>query len=637
MFKSVLAESAVLRHYFWKYRRLVSVGFAALVMVDVLEIVPPLLMMVAVDIALGKPIEWSLGSFRWAPTFLGLALLYVGVAFLQAVGRYGWRMYLIRASVLAGRDLRGGFARHLFGLGASFFDRTPIGALMSLSTNDVEAVRNMIGSGFLTLADSLIYFVSVPVVMWMLSPMLTIISFIPLPFLPWIIRRNEREIHKRFEQVQECFSELSAMTQESLNGVRVLKAFSKEAVQAQRFKDLGEKFVKLNLRLARVQSAFGPTLDFAMSLGLVALLVVGGRMIISEHGSTGAEVITLGVFVAFQRYIQKMVWPMAALGVSLGIYERSISSSERISRIEAENCDVKDHAATALPVGAVPGGAWKTAGRIEFKNLSFHFPGSDRLIFKSISLTIEPGERVAFVGMIGSGKSALLSLVPRLYPVDSGMLFIDGVDVNRWPLTELRKQVGYVGQEVFLFSESVLENIAYGLHERLVSREAQIHKASQLACMHHEIGGFFSGYSTRVGERGVSVSGGQKQRITIARAIVKEPSILVLDDALSAVDVQTETTLLEGLKSRPGRNTELIAAHRISTVQDADRIVVLDRGMISQVGSHPDLMSQKSGIYWNFCQQQRFEEDLISYEDALAAGSAVTEAAETAETEGALG
>ncbi len=613
----------MLRHYFWKYRRLVCVGFAALVMVDGLEVVPPLLMMLAIDLALGKPMHYRLGSLAWEPTFASLALIYVGVALLQGAGRYGWRMYLIRASVLSGRDLRGSFARHLFGLGASFFDRTPIGALMSLSTNDVEAVRNMIGSGFLTLADSLIYFVTVPIVMWMLSPKLTLIAFIPLPFLPWIIRRNEREIHQRFEQVQECFGELSAMTQESLNGVRVLKAFSKEAVQAQRFKDLGERFVKLNLRLARVQSSFGPTMDFAMSLGMVSLLVVGGGMIIRNHGisesNLGAGSITLGVFVAFQRYIQKMVWPMAALGVALGIYERSVSSSQRIEKIESENCDVRDSEKTELPAGAVPGGAWKTSGKIEFRNLGFRFPGSEQPVFKDISLTVEPGERVAFVGMIGSGKSALLSLLPRLYPVGSGMLFIDGVDVNRWPLRELRRQVGYVGQEVFLFSESVLENIAYGLHGRLagLDREPAIRDAAELACVHGEVSGFVSAYQTRVGERGVSVSGGQKQRLTIARAIVKEPPILVLDDALSAVDVQTETKLLEGLRSRPGRNTELIAAHRISTVREADRIVVLDRGEISQIGTHSELSARRSGIYWQFCQQQRFQEDLIRYEQSL--------------------
>ncbi|MDR3605766.1 MAG: ABC transporter ATP-binding protein [Oligoflexia bacterium] len=617
----ILEESAVLRHYFWKYRRWVGVGFAALLMVDALEVVPPLLMMAAVDLALGKPVVIS--HTHWSPSFSGLAWTYIGVSFLQAIGRYGWRMYLIRAGVLAGRDMRGGFARHLFGLGASFFDRTPIGALMSLSTNDVEAVRNMIGAGFLTMADSLIYFMTVPVAMWMLSPKLTLIAFIPLPFLPWIIRRNEREIHQRFEKVQECFGDLSAMTQESLNGVRVLKAFSKEEVQSRRFKALGERYVRLNLKLAVVQSAFGPTLDFAMSLGMVFLLIVGGRMVISQHGSGGTEAITLGVFVAFQRYIQKMVWPMAAFGVSLGIYERAVSSSERIKKIENERTDVPEAAQTELPRGALPGGPWKAEGRIEFRNLSFRFPRSEREVLRGISLSIEPGERVAFVGTIGSGKSALLSLLPRLYLVSDGMLWIDGVDVNRWPLKELRRQVGYVGQEVFLFSESVMENIAYGLQERSLvpaQRECAVQRASELVHVHGEVSGFVSAYATRVGERGVSVSGGQKQRLTVARAIVQEPPILVLDDALSAVDVQTEARLLEGLRSRPGRNTELIAAHRISTVRDADRIVVLDHGQIVQTGAHQKLISEKDGIYWRFCQQQRFEEELVEYERGLGEG-----------------
>jgi ATP-binding cassette, subfamily B, multidrug efflux pump len=587
--------------------------------VDLLEVVPPLLMMAAVDLALGhengRPRVISLGSTAtWTVTFAGLAWIYLFVALLQAIGRYGWRMYLIRASVLSGRDLRSRFARHLFGLGASFFDRTPIGELMSLATNDVEAVRNMIGSGFLTLADSMIYFVSVPIAMWLLSPRLTLIAFIPLLFLPWIIRRNEREVHIRFEKVQECFSELSAMTQESLNGVRVLKGFAKEGVQAERFSALGERFVALNMRLARVQSAFGPTMDFAMSLGLVFLLIVGGKAVF-------AGAVTLGTFVAFQRYIQKMVWPMAALGMALGIYERSVSSAGRIAAVESERTDIPEEKAAELLTGFVPGGRWKTAGRVELRDLAFAFPARATQVLRGITLTIEPGERVAFVGTIGSGKTALLSLLPRLYPVASGMLFVDGIDVNRWPLEELRKQVGYVGQEVFLFSESVLENIAYGLRGRAglgsFDREPGIHQAADLACLHEEVQGFVSSYATRVGERGVSVSGGQKQRLTIARAVVQEPAILVLDDALSAVDVQTEERILRGLRDRPGRNTELIAAHRISTVREADRIVVLDHGQILQQGAHARLLAERNGLYARFYAQQRLQQELENYERQL--------------------
>jgi ATP-binding cassette subfamily B multidrug efflux pump len=529
---------------------------------------------------------------------------YAGVAVVQSFGRYGWRMYLIRASMYAGRDVRRSFSQHLFGLGASFFDRRPIGELMSLATTDVEAVRMMIGAGLLTLADALFYFVTVPIAMYLLSPKLTLLAFLPLPIIPWLVMRNEREIHTRYEKVQESFSSLSAMTQESLNGVRVLKAFAKSEAQGERFKREGENYVSRSLRLARVQTAFGPTLDFTMSLGLVCLLWIGGREIISSGGAA----VTLGTFVAFQRYIQKMVWPMAALGMALGSYQRSVTSSNRLKEVLHVETDIPEAKRPELPA--------KIEGRVEIRGLTFAFPGTPREVLKGIDLTIEPGERIAFVGSIGSGKSALLSLLPRLYPVKPGMLLIDGVDVNDWPLEDLRKYVGYVSQDLFLFSETVSENIAYGLAQA-AGEQSIIETSTRLACVHDDILGLAESYRTRVGERGVNLSGGQKQRLTIARAIIKQAPILVLDDALSSVDVQTEEKILRGLRARPGRNTELIAAHRISTIRDADRIVVLEDGKITQQGSHSELISNRGGLYWRFYEQQRLKEDLEVYVETI--------------------
>jgi ATP-binding cassette subfamily B protein len=602
--------------------------------VDILEVLPPFFLKEAVDVVtLGQPMV----------RLAYLALAYAGVALIQGLGRYGWRMYLIRASLLTGRDLRNRFTDHLFSLSCRFFDRRPIGELMSLATSDVEAVRMTLGAGLLTLADALFYFITVPVAMYLLSPKLMLLAFIPLPIIPALVMRNQREIHNRFEKVQESFSRISAMTQESLNGIRVIRAFAKEDVQLKRFRTIGEEHVRLGLHLGRVQAAFGPTLDFAMSLGLVFLLYIGGRGIISESGVAavgGGVALSLGTFVAFQRYIQKMVWPMAALGMALSIYQRSVSSSNRLQEVFDEKSDVPDPAEPRLPAGVdevlarSPG--WRTAGRVEFRNLSFRFPGSSEEVLRNISLVIEPGERVAFVGAIGAGKSALLSLLPRLYPVGRSMLFIDGVDVNDWPLETLRSQVGYVSQDVFLFSETVLENIAYGLHEwaehggkigrgPTVSWNAtlpeshveSVEQASELAGVHEDVLGLSGSYGTRLGERGVNLSGGQKQRLTIARAIVKKPAILVLDDALSSVDVQTEEKILRGLRSRPGRNTEIIAAHRISTIQDADRIVVLENGGICQLGTHQALLTERGGLYRRFYEQQMLKVDLESYSEEL--------------------
>lgn len=604
-----LKESAYIRHYIWKYRGYFAVGLFALVTIDILEIVPPWLLKLAVDIATGdRPIT----LLKW--TVVG----YLGTAVLQAIGRYGWRMYLTRASMFSGRDIRKNFAEHLFGLSQSFFDRRPIGDLMSLATSDVEAVRMMLGAGLLTLADSIFYFMTVPVAMYLLSPKLTLLSFLPLPVIPWLVMRNEREIHERYDLVQEQFSEISAMTQESLNGVRVLKAFAQEGAQTHRFKKECDQFFKLNLSLARVQSSFGPTLDFTMSLGMVLLLYVGGKELIQNGDVAGA--LTLGTFVAFQRYIQKMVWPMAAFGMALSTYQRSVTSSKRLDDVHQSKTDVPEADAATVPQGAALNGGptgWKTEGRIEIRNLSFRFPGTDKTVLNGLSLTIEPGERVAFVGSIGAGKSALLSLIPRLYPVESGMLFVDGVDVNRWNLKELRHQVGYVNQEVFLFSETVLENLAYSLQGRTADSKDLIFEHTKLACVHDDVLGLVEGYQTRVGERGVNLSGGQKQRLTIARAIVKKPSILVLDDALSSVDVQTEEKILRGLKSRPGRNTELICAHRISTIQDADKIIVLERGQIIQQGKHHELLADRNSLYYRFVEQQHLRDELESYVETL--------------------
>lgn len=589
-----LEDSSFIRHYLWKYRRWVGLGLLALIIVDLLEVLPPLYLKQVVDIVVER-----------RPMFLlfGVACAYLGTSLVQGLCRYGWRMYLIRASIFAGRDLRGKYAHHLFGLSMSFFERKRMGNLMSLATSDVEAVRFGIGTGLLIFADALFYLMSIPVAMFLLSPRLTFFACLPLPLIPLIVIKTEKGVHERFEQVQECFGKIAAITQENLNAIRVVKAFAREDTQIRRIRELGEEYIRLNLSLARLQSAIGPGMDFCMSIGMVILLFLGGGSMIQNP--KGA--ITLGTFVAFQRYLQKMAWPMAALGMAINYYQRSVSSANRLKEIFAISSDVPESGHTICPT--------RKEGRVEFRKLSFCFPGSQHQVLSNINLIVEAGERVAFVGAIGAGKSAVLSLLPRLYPISRKMLWIDGVDVNDWPIEKLRRQVGYVSQEVFLFSETVMENIAFGLHEwtERGDRGTSIEEASHLASVHEEITGFTAAYETRLGERGINLSGGQKQRLTIARALAKQPSILVLDDALSSVDIQTEEKILQGLRSRPGRNTELIAAHRISTIKEADRIVVLQGGNIVQVGTHAQLMNVRSGNYYKFFEYEQLKEDLESY------------------------
>ncbi len=584
-------RSRLLRSVIWKYRLSVLGGLGTLVAVDALEVLPPVLLKLAVDVVTGdrprSDLDWIAGAF-------------LAVAILQSFCRYGWRILLIRSSLFAGRDLRDRFSAHLFRLPARFFDRRPLGDLMSLSTNDTEAIRMALGPGLLVAADALFYFITVPVAMLLLSPGLTLLAFLPLPIIPWLVMRNEKALYSRFEKVQESFSRLSALAQETLTGIRVLKAFAAEPAQMERFKREGERYVGLNMAMARAQHSFGPTLDFTMSIGLVILLWVGGGRVIA-----GGE--TLGTFVAFQRYIQKMVWPMAAVGMAISYLQRAVASAARIDSVLAEKPAQQTAGAHRGPV----------IGKIEFRNLSFRYsPDSQAsedsdFVLRDFSLVIEPGSRVAFVGPIGSGKSTLLSLVPGLYAPPRGTVFVDGVDVNDWDPDSLRAGIGHVGQELFLFSESVEQNLSWGLVEPLESGSRD--RLMDEVAMTGDVKRLPQGWSTRLGERGVNLSGGQKQRLTIGRALAREPRILILDDALSAVDTRTEAKLLASLRARTPRATELIAGHRISTVQDADWIVVLERGRIVQQGTHRALVTEKSGIYRAFYEQQKIEEELASH------------------------
>ncbi|MBU6374464.1 MAG: ABC transporter ATP-binding protein/permease [Bdellovibrionales bacterium] len=588
-------ESALLRQLMWEYRRPIAIGLLTLVIVDILEVIPPILLKHAVDVVVErKPLE----EIWW------MAAAYFFITLIQGFCRYGWRRYLLRSSFFAGQDLRNRFSKHLFSLSPSFFDRKRLGDLMSLSSNDVEAVRAALGSGLLVAADALFYFVSVPVAMLILSPQLTLLAFLPLPLIPWLVARNERLIHQRFEKVQQSFGKLSALAQETLTGVRVIKAFAAEPGQLERFRKAGQEYMDLNMSFARVQSSFGPLLDFTMSLGLVALLWVGGH-----HALGGTE--TLGTFVAFQRYIQKMVWPMAAVGMAVSFYQRGVASSRRLQDVFDEKSEILEAPDFSQSELNHAPGPRAIQGEIEFRNLSFRYSGSEENALDRVSLVIPAKARVAFVGAVGSGKSTLLSLIPRLYPAFDGSIFLDGRDLNQYRLSELRKNIGFVGQDLFLFSETVDQNLGWGLDE--VPARSALLKLSERVALDGEIERLPQGFATLLGERGVNLSGGQRQRLTIARAIARSPAILILDDALSAVDTRTESRLLGELRSREHRCTELIAAHRISSIQEADWIVVLDRGRLIQQGTHQQLISEAGGLYRDFYDQQKLEEELAHY------------------------
>jgi ATP-binding cassette subfamily B multidrug efflux pump len=592
MHEKASSRTSILRFYLWKYRRFVILGLLTLALVDFLELVPPLILKAAIDHTVqNKPFT----------DLLVLAGAYFLTLFFQGVGRWGWRTFLIRSSYFAGSDIRNSFVEHLFKLSPRFYDKHRVGELMAHATGDVESIRHFLGSGFLIFADALLYIVSVPIAMYWLSPKLTLLVMIPLPIIPFIVFKLENLIHERYTQSQNHFSELSAMAQEALNGVRVTKAFAKENIQQKRFEDLGQEYVRLNLRLARVQSSFGPLMDFFTSIGLVLLVIFGGQWV-------ATDAVTLGTFVAFQRYIQKMVWPMMGVGFAVSFYQRALASSDRLKKIFQIEPEIDDQK-VVNPV------AWtgiQSQGDLEFKNLNFRFPSDieSPWVLKNINLKINSGERVAFIGRVGSGKSALLGLIPRLYQAPDRTIFLDGTPIEEWPLAALRTQIGFVSQDVFLFSDTVFENVNFGQARNNETPQSRFDAAMGVSQMAEELSRFTLGQETLLGERGVNLSGGQKQRMTLARAIALQPPILILDDALSSVDVKTEAAVLAQLRLRKGRNTELIAAHRISTVKDADRIMVMHQGEIVDQGTHDDLIQKRSGIYYQFYEQQRLKEDL---------------------------
>lgn len=580
--QTLLEESSLLRQYFWKYRYWILVGVFSLFVVDLLEIVPPLLLKESFD---------ALTTNNPGPTLSKMALLYLAVSCVQAVGRYMWRMFLVRASMQSGRDIRQTYAEKLFSLSSSFYDRKRVGDLMALATSDVEAARMALGAGMIVFADAVFYLVTIPIAMFVLSPELTVLAFVPLVFVPFIVIRNEREIHKRFQKVQASFSHLASLAQEGLVGARVVKSFAIEDTLINRFTKAGIENVTLNVHLARVQTAFGPLLDFSVSLGLVLLLYVGGEKVI---GLT----LSLGTFVAFQRYIQKLVWPMAALGLAITHYQKAVASSRRLKEVFSEKEEIPH----------TPKRNQNLRGHLMFNDLTFSYPGSSKPAVRNINLVIEPGQRVAFVGSIGSGKTTLLSLISRLYALPRGMLYLDKQDINDWSPADLREQVGFVAQDVFLFSETIVENVSFGLTCTMLDIEG----AAQQAAIHEEVQMFPLGYQTKLGERGTNVSGGQKQRLSIARALVRKPPLLILDDALSSVDFQTEERILSSLRKAGPQQTQILAAHRISTVQHSDLILVLSGGEIVQQGTHRQLITQ-NGLYRQFHEQQKVQEELDAY------------------------
>jgi ATP-binding cassette subfamily B multidrug efflux pump len=575
--------------YVVRYRRAFALGLVCVVVTTAIQLLSPWILKHAID-------DLTAGVTR---TKLGLyAALLLGIACFGGLFRYLMRRIMIGASRDIEYDMRNEFYARLQQMPLGYYQARRTGDLMSRATNDLNAVRMMIGPAIMYSANTIIVFVVAIILMLSIDVRLTLMALLPLPLVSVSVRYFGHAIHTRFEAIQAQLSDLSAVVQEALAGVRVVRAYRQEGHEVGRFRAANDEYVRRNRNLIRLQGMFYPSMTLFLGFGSLLVLWLGSREVMRGR-------ITLGEFVAFNAYLVMLSWPMIAFGWVTNILQRGLASWKRMLEIidavpAISDGDVSDRGRQA-PLN----------GRIEFRNLTMRFPGSELPVLHDVSFVIEAGETAAFVGSTGSGKSTLVSLLPRLHDAPPGTVFLDGIDVREIPLARLRASVGVVPQEPFLFSDSIRENIAFGVEDPGASLQQRVEAAAAIARLDKDVEGFPRGYDTLVGERGITLSGGQKQRTAIARALMTDPRILILDDALSAVDTYTEEEILQRLRGVMRQRTSVIVAHRISTVRDADRIFVLDGGRIVERGTHEELVT-RNGLYAGMYRKQLLEEELAA-------------------------
>jgi ATP-binding cassette subfamily B protein len=520
------------------------------------------------------------------------AALLVGLALGKGVFQFLTRYLVIGVSREIEYDLRNDLFRHLESLSFSHYQKNRTGDIMARATNDLNAVRMLLGPAIMYTANTLVFTAVALVFMWHISPKLTLYAFAPLPLASIVVQYFGRRIHERFEKIQAQFSDISARAQENFSGARVVRAYAQEEAEIALFETSNQEYVTRSLPLARLTGMLWPTLELLLGFAVVLVLWLGGREVLMHK-------ISLGDFVAFNTYIVMLTWPIIALGWVINIFQRGTASMGRINEILVAQPEITD-AAVAPDLKQTQ----TLRGEIEFRHLDFSYDGVP--VLKDVNLTIPAGSSLAIVGPTGSGKTTLVSLLPRIYDAQPGSLLIDGRPIREYPLETLRRNIGFVPQETFLFSDSVRENIAFGVE---TASDEQVRSAAEAANIATDIAGFPEGYSTMVGERGITLSGGQKQRSAIARAIIRDPRILVLDDALSSVDTYTEEKILNHLREVMRDRTTIFISHRVSTVRSADRIAVLHEGRVVELGTHEELLS-RNGYYTDLYNKQLLEEEL---------------------------
>ncbi len=584
----MLSQTRRLLPYAIRYRRAFAVGLAAALGSTAMQLSGPWVLKFAVDDLTVAVTRGKLGFY---------AALLVGLALAGGVFRFVMRRVIVGASRHIEYDLRNDFFRALQRLPLSYYQANRTGDLMSRATNDLNAVRMMIGPAVMYTTTTITGFVVAVTLMASLDGWLTLTALVVLPFVSISVKLFGSAIHARFERIQAQLSDMSAVAQEALFGVRVVRAYGREAHEIERFTASNREFVRRNRALIRLQGAFFPSLTFFLGVGALLVLWLGSREVVAGR-------LSLGEFVAFNSYFGMLSWPMIAFGWVTNMIQRGMASWKRM-------LDVMD-VAPAISDGDVTGeipDVGVVRGRLEFRDLTFRY-GDGPPVLRDVSVTIEPGQTVAIVGPTGSGKSTLLALVPRLHDPPPGTVLLDGVDVRHVPLRVLREAVGMVPQETFLFSDTLAANLALGVPQDRATLGA-IAAAAAVARLDKDVEGFARGYETLVGERGITLSGGQKQRTAIARAVLTDPRILILDDALSAVDTYTEEEILSRLRGVMRARTSLIVSHRVSSVRDADLILVLEQGRVVERGTHAELIT-RGGFYADLYRKQLLEEELAA-------------------------
>ena len=580
-----MSPSRRLLGYVLRYRRAFLLGFLCVVLATALTLAAPWVLKYAID-------DLTAGVTAQKVRFYAVALLALAAA--AGVFRFLMRRIIVGASRDLEYELRNDFFTALQRLEVAFFHQRRTGDLMSRATSDLGSVRQMIGPAVMYTSSTLLTFLVAIVLMVSINARLTLLALIPLPFVSFAVYYFGREIHRRFEKIQEQLSEISAVAQENLSGVRVVRAYGQEPFEMARFRDANAEYVRRNRGLIAVQGMYFPMMGLLMGVATMLVLWIGSRDVIAGR-------MTVGDLVAFNAYLVMLSWPMIAFGWVTNLLQRGMASWKRMLEVLERVPAIRDEDPRLKPAATV-------RGEIEFRNLTFAH--GDRVVLRNISAIIPAGTTTAIVGATGSGKSTLLHLLPRLYDPPPGTVFLDGVDIREIPLDTLRGAIGFVPQEPFLFGATIAENIAFGARGDQDARE-RVEEAARVARLDKDVADFPNGYDTVVGERGITLSGGQKQRTAIARALVVDPKILVLDDALSAVDTYTEEEILGRLSGVMRQRTSLIVSHRISTVRGADQILVLEGGEIVERGTHDELVKAR-GLYAELYRKQLLEEELAA-------------------------